>query len=268
MNTNLFLKEMKRNLKDFLIAGFVIISLLLMTMGMYSSMKENMAMISELYSKMPKFLLEAINFQPDQWTSILGFYLTYFIYYIPLMASVFSIYLGTKILSKEEQNKTAEFLLSRPVTREQIISSKLLVLSFYILGINILAFLTGMISCGIISDWKINIHSLIVLHTYGFLLCLFFGVLGFFITVLMKRAKAIIGTGIIIVMGSYFFDMIIRISDVFNFLLYLTPFKYLDLKIVTQDYDFEAWRLIVFIGSSGILILLSFVFYRRKDILI
>ena len=268
MNKNLILKEMKRNLKDFLTGSLIIISLLLMTMGMYSSMEENMALISELYSKMPKFLLEAINFRQDQWTSILGFYLTYFVYYIPLMGSVFSIYLGTKILSNEEQNKTAEFLLSRPLTREQIISSKLLVLSFYILVINILAFLAGMISCGIISDWEINIHSLIVLHTYGFLLCLFFGVLGFFITVLMKRAKAIIGTGIILVMGLYFFDMIIRISNNFKFLLYLTPFKYLDLRILTQNYDFEAWRLIVFIGSSGILIFLSFMFYRRKDILI
>ena len=268
MNINLFCKELKRSHKDFLIGSFVIILFILMTMGMYSTMEDNMAAISDLYSKIPKFLQEAMNFRQDQWTSILGFYLTYFVYYIPLMGSVFSIYLGIKLLSKEEQNKTAEFLLSRPLTRDQIISSKLLVLGFYIFGINILAFLTGMICCGIITDWAINIYSLFVLHTYGFLLCIFFGVLGFFITVLMKRAKAIIGTGIIIVMSSYFFDMIIRISDNFKFLLYLTPFKYLDLNILTQNYDFEAWRLLVFIGSSGLLVFLSFMFYRRKDILI
>ena len=123
-------------------------------------------------------------------------------------------------------------------------------------------------SCGIVSDWNIKIASLAILHTYGVLMCIFFGVLGFFITVLMKRAKAIVGIGIGIVLGSYLFDMTVRISDRVQFLLYLTPFKYLDLNILSEDYGFAAWRLLFFFGASGILIISSYLFYRKKDILI
>jgi hypothetical protein len=131
-----------------------------------------------------------------------------------------------------------------------------------------LAFLTGFLGSGIVSDWNFNIISLIILHTYGLLICLFFGLLGFFITVIMKRAKAITGVGIGIVLGTYFFDVMIRVFGKFQFLLYLTPFKYLNLEAHSPGYGFDAWRLIYFAGTSGLLIILSYLFYRRKDILV
>jgi hypothetical protein len=60
----------------------------------------------------------------------------------------------------------------------------------------------------------------------------------------------------------------IRVFGKVQFLLYLTPFKYIDLEAHAPNYSFEAWRLIYFIGISGMLIMLSYVFYRRKDILV
>jgi ABC-2 type transport system permease protein len=159
-------------------------------------------------------------------------------------------------------------LLSRPLSRNQIISSKLFTFLIHILGINLLAFFTGLFGSGIVSDWEFNIISLVILHTYGLLICFLFGLAGFFITVVMKRAKAITGIGIGIVLGSYIFDVMIRVFGELQFLLYLTPFKYINLEAHTPNYGFDAWRLIYFIGFSGLLIILSYLFYRRKDILV
>ncbi len=131
-----------------------------------------------------------------------------------------------------------------------------------------MAFLTGLFGSGIVSDWEFNLNSLIILHTYGYLVCLFFGLLGFFITVVMKRAKAIKGIGIGIVLGTYFYDVMIRVFGEIQFLLYLTPFKYINLDAHSPDYGFDAWRLIYLIGISGLMIILSYVYYRRKDILV
>ncbi len=268
MNLKLFLKELKNNLKGTVITSLVVVLYTAFSFLIYASMKENISKVTDFYYIMPESFRVAFNFHIDQWDNVLGFYVTYFVYYVPIIAGCYSIILGTKLLSKEEQNKTAEFLLSRPLSRIQIISSKLIAFFIHILGINLLAFLTGLFGCGIVSDWDFNLKSLIILHTYGCLMCLFFGILGFFITVLMKRAKAIIGIGIGIVLGTYFFDMMIRISDNVQFLLYLTPFKYMNLEAHSQDYGFDAWRLIFFLGASGILIILSYVFYKKKDILV
>ena len=268
MSLNLLLKELKRYLKGTIMISLSVAFYIGFSLGMYSIMQENMSKIYDLYSTIPESLRVAFNFHLNQWNRILGFYATYFVYYIPIMAGCYSIILGSKLLSKEEQNKTAEFLLSRPVSREQIVSSKLLTFLIHVLGINLFAFLVALISCGLVTDWDFNMVILIVLHTYGFLMCFLFGIVGFFITVLMRRAKAIAGIGIGIVLGTYFFDMMIRISNRFQFLLYLTPFKYVDIDVLSEDYGFDAWRLMFFLGTSGILIVLSYVFYKKKDILI
>ncbi|MBT8378638.1 MAG: ABC transporter permease, partial [Ignavibacteria bacterium] len=234
----------------------------------YSSLKENILKATDFYDIMPEYFQVAFNFNINQWDNVLGFYVTYFVYFVPIITGCYSIILGTRLLSKEEQNKTAEFLLSRPISRNQIISSKLFTFFVHILVINLLAFFTGLLGSGIVSDWDLNIKSLIILHTYGCMICLFFGLLGFFITVIMKRAKAITGIGIGIVLGTYFFDVMIRVFGEVQFLLYLTPFKYINLNAHSPDYGFDAWRLICFFCISGLLILLSYVFYRRKDILV
>jgi ABC-2 type transport system permease protein len=268
MNLNLFLKELKNNLKGTVITSLVVVLYTAFSLLIYSSMKENISKVTDFYYIMPESFQVAFNFHINQWDNVLGYYVTYFIYFVPIIAGCYSIILGTKLLSKEEQNKTAEFLLSRPLSRNQIISSKLLTFFVHILGINLLAFVTGVFGCGLVANWEFNLKSLTILHTYGLLICLLFGILGFFITVIMKRSKAITGIGIGIVLGTYFFDVMIRVFGEVQFLLYLTPFKYINLEAHSRDYGFDAWRLIYFIGTSVLLVFLSYVFYRRKDILV
>ena len=266
MNLNLFSKECKNQLKGTVITSLVVVLYTAFTFFIYASMKTIITQATDFYYTLPQSLQVALNF--SHWDTVLGYYVTYFVYFVPIIIGCYSIILGTKILSREEQNKTAEFLLSRPLSRNQIISSKLFAFFIHILGINLLAFITGLLGSGLVSDWEFNLKSLIILHTYGFLICLFFGILGFFITVVMKRAKAIVGIGIGIVLGTYFFDVMIRVFGEVQFLLYFTPFKYINLEAHSPDYGFDAWRLIYFIGISGLLISLSYVLYRRKDILV
>ena len=268
MSLNLLIKELRYNLKGTVITSLVVVLYTSFTFLIYASIKVNISKATDFYYIMPESFQVAFNFHLNQWDNVLGFYVTYFVYFIPIVTGCYSIILGTKLLSKEEQNKTAEFLLSRPLSRNHIISGKLSTFFIYILGINLLAFITGLFGSGIVSDWEFNLKSLIILHTYGYLICLFFGLLGFFITVVMKRAKAITGIGIGIVLGTYFFDVMIRVFGEVQFLLYLTPFKYINLDAHSPDYGFDAWRVIYFICISGLLIILSYVFYRRKDILV
>ena len=268
MNRNLLVKDLQRNFKSFLGGSFAVLLFIGITIGIYSSMKESITMITDLYATLPKSIMEALHFQEDQWNTILGFYATYFVYYVPLMGGIYAYYLSGRLLALEEQNKTAEFLLSRPLSRNAVVASKLLVYTIYITGFNVLVYVMGLLSCGFASDWDYSILNLTILHTYGLMFCLFIGYLGFFIYVLMKKARSSLMIGIAIVMGSYVFDMMIRITDRVQFLSYFTPFKYLDIDTISPDYGLDVWRILVLLGASAVLIMLSFVRYRRKDILI
>ena len=52
---------------------------------------------------MPESFQVAFNFNINQWDNVLGFYVTYFVYFVPVITGCYSIILGTKLLSKEEQ---------------------------------------------------------------------------------------------------------------------------------------------------------------------
>jgi len=268
MNRNLLTKDLKRNFRTFLGWSFSAMIFIGITIGVYSSMRESMSMITDLYATLPASIMEALNFHENQWDTMLGFYETYFVYYTPLMGGIFAYYLGGRLLAIEEQNKTAEFLLSRPLSRNTIVATKLVVYLCYILGFNIIVYLMALISCGLASDWDYSIMNFSILHLYGVFFCLFIGYLGFLISVMMKKAGSSLMIGIGIVMGSYVLDMVLRITDKVPFLSYLTPFKYININAVSPDYKLEVWRILVLIGASAILITMSFIRYRRKDILI
>jgi ABC-2 type transport system permease protein len=268
MNSNLLHKDLKRNLKSFLGGTFSVVAFIGITIGVYSTMIDSMDMISNLYSTLPDTIMEALNFREGQWNTMLGFYATYFVYYIPIMGGIYAYYLGSRILAVEEQYRTAEFLISRPLSRGSIIFTRLVICFIYVVGFNITVYITGLISCGLASGWEYSILNFTILHLYGLTFCLFIGFLGFFISVFMKKAKSSLMAGIGIIMGSYLFDMIIRITDKVQFLAYLTPFKYMNMDAISPGYGLEAWRVLILFGLSGILIFLSFAGYRRKDILI
>ncbi|MFQ5604592.1 MAG: ABC transporter permease subunit [bacterium] len=268
MSWNLFIKELRDHLKGSVILSAGVALYVVFSLNIYSAMTKNIEKVTDLYSAIPETMRIAFNLDLNKWSNILGFYVTYFIYYVPIVVGCYAIIVAMKSISKEEQNRTAEFLLSRPLSRDQIVASKLLSLLVHLLGINVIVYLVALISCNLFAKGNFDIAALTILHTYGFLVCILFGVLGFFITVIMKRAKAVIGIGIGIVLGAYLFDMMFRISDRWPALLYFTPFKYMNLEVLAPDYGFDLWRLMVLFGISGGLIFLSFLFYRKKNILI
>jgi ABC-2 type transport system permease protein len=266
MNKILFFKELKRGLSGFLIGTAIVVFYQIMTLSIKSTMGAQMDQMLGIFETMPDYFMKALNFDVDTWKSVLGFYSTYFVFYIPLIAGGFSIAWGLKILSKEEYHKTAEFLLTRPISRSQVLSSKLAVLIIFILGVNFLSYVAGLVGCTIVSDVPFNVATLTILHLYGLAACLFFGALGLFISVLIKRGRASVGIGIGIVAGSYLFDMILKVYGKADYLLYLTPFKYINLNVTNPVYPLEAWRLLIPLGASLVLIICTYLIYRRKDI--
>lgn len=268
MNGQLYLKELKREFKNFFIGTAIVVIYIALTMVIFSSMETNIESVTEIWATLPESFQTALNFGDDSWNTITGFYTTYFVFYIPLIAGGFAVVWGLKMLAKEEQHKTAEFLLTKPISRNRILTSKLGVILTYVLAMNLLGYASGIISCLVVDPDTADISVISILHLYGLFTCLFFVALGLFISTLMKRSRTLVGMGIGIVLGMYLFDMILKISNKAEFLLYLTPFKYLDLNVNAPGYHLEGWRILIPLSVSILLVMVSYLSYRKRDILI
>ena len=267
MNKNLFLKEMKRNAIS-LIVWMIVISLLIsITMSVYRTFIENQSKIIGMMSLIPKGALQfkgISNF--NDLLSVLGFYAANNVIYMMVLGSIFSIVLSSNILLKEEYNKTAEFLLTRPLTRSEIFLSKLAVVSFYVILLNVVTALAGFICIELVKKGSFNIKAFLILTLYTLLLNLLFAAAGLFISTLVKRAKPVTTFSIGLVLIFYFIYSLSKITESAAKIGFLSPFKYVNVDVINPAYRLDVINLCFFIGTSLLLTTLSFILYRRRDI--
>ncbi len=267
MNRNLFFKELSRNLVSLVIWTAAITFLISVTMSVYPTFYTNQTKILGFFNLVPKTALQfkGISNFSDLF-SVLGFYAANNVIYMMVLGSIFAIVLSSNILLKEEYNKTAEYLLTRPVTRSEIFISKLMVVLLQVFVLNLVTSIAGYTGMEIVKKDPFNIRAFLVLSVYTFLLNLLFGAAGLFISVLVKRAKPITTFSIGLVLILYFIHTIARITEGASKIGYISPFRYVDLNVLAAGYRLDPWKLLYFTGISLFLGILAYRLYLRKDI--
>lgn len=264
---NLYAKEMKRNLKLFLVWLIFTSALILLTLSMVPTMTASVDKLSGFLDAYPESFRKAFGLDVESWSSVLGIYVTYFVFYNLVMGGIFSIFLATGILAKEENRKTADFLLSRPICRGEVVGGKLLAYLSYLILFNLGLTLVGFIGMELFKQSPYESGPYFILCTYGFLLTLLFGAIGLFTSILAKRGRSTMGAGIGAVLGGYFIDALSKAVEKAEKFGYISPFRFVDIDVLAPDYGFVWWRLLYFLGLTTLFFGMTFAVYRRKDIL-
>jgi ABC-2 type transport system permease protein len=272
INTNLYRTELKRY-RNSLIGWSISLSIFnILGMSFYPLlMQEDMLKQITAFLENPfmKNMMTAFGASIDIWTNVLGFYSTRNAMFIMLIGSLYSILLAGKILAREEQEKTAEFLLAKPVTRLEVVRSKLAVYLTHLMLFNIVIMLIGFLTLEIFKgDSHYSLKAFFIHWFYALLLMLTFGAIGLFLSLLIKRGRPITNQSIVIIVGAYFIDMLSRVTPSADKFGYLSPFKFVDAGVLRIDYALVGWRVIYFLGISLVLISLTFILYKKKDILV
>jgi hypothetical protein len=162
--------------------------------------------------------------------------------------------------------KTAEYLLTRPITRSEIFVSKLSVVFMNVLILNLVTASAGFVLMELVRKGPFSISAFSVLVTYTFLLNILFGAIGLFLSTLMKRAKPITILGVGLVLILYFIYTLSKITVTAAKIGYLSPFRFANADVVNPAYSLGLLNLLYFVGISLLLTGLSYRIYLRKDI--
>jgi ABC-2 type transport system permease protein len=183
---------------------------------------------------------------------------------VVLLGGSYAGVLGSTILSKEEDDQTIEFLLSKPISRNQILLGKGMVVLTNLFLLNLSLFVTLIIMFSIIGDVKIGV---IALFSVGpFILQMIFASISFMMSVFMTKSRKVMSMALGLVVGLFFLDIIATVTDQLNFLKYFTPYEYVNAVAIVNEKTIEIAYLLI---SIGIIVISSFVtwyFYNRKDI--
>ena len=148
--------ELKQNRTSFWIWTAVISFMIGVCVFIYPEMKGEMESISDVFSDMGNFSaafgMDQINFG-----TLLGYYSIECGNVLGMGGAFFAAICGAGVLAKEEKERTAEFLLTHPVSRIKIITEKLIAVMLQIVVLNVIVFAVvtaGMAAIGETIPWE------------------------------------------------------------------------------------------------------------------
>lgn len=171
--------------------------------------------------------------------------------------------MGTSALSNEEKDKTAEFLLSHPLSRSKVVLEKLLSILVEIIILNLIVISFSLLGILFI-DISVNRYLLWMLFLSYFIMEIEIAGITLGISAFIKNSG--VGLGLGFATSLYFLHIISNLTDKGKFLKYLTPFGYTEGSYIIDHGHLNVEYLIPGICFCLIGIGLAFLKYSRKDI--
>lgn len=258
----IFKHELKQSAKAMGLWTACIAAFMAMCIFMFPSMRGEMDKVGEMFASMGGFSaafgLDRLNFG-----SMIGFYATECGNILGLGASMFAALAGVSSLSKEENDHTAEFLLTLPVSRSSVIGAKVLSLIVQICVLNIVCTLIAMASIWAIGE-TVEWNTLILLNLSYLLVHIELGCIGVAISSFCTRTNA--GVGIAMAVVLYFVNIVANISPDAKALKYITPFAYAEGADIIEKANLDWCLAGIGIALSVVSICIAFARYSSRDI--
>lgn len=254
--------ELRQGRISFLIWTASVGFLLAVCVFLFPEMKGQMEDVGDVFSSMGSFS-DAFGMDRLNFGTLLGFYAIECGNVLGLGGAFFAALCGAGILSKEEKDRTAEFLLTHPVSRARIVTEKLASVYAQIIAMNLVIYGISLGSIAAIGEsvpWK----ELNLLHLAYFLLQAELAGICFGISAFVRRGSAGIGLGI--AAGMYFLNLVANIAQAAEFLKYVTPFGYAEGADIIEKGCLDGTLVAIGLAFGAIGIGAAYGKYCRKDI--
>ncbi len=258
----IFKQEIKSQRLSITIWSLTIGLLVAACVMMYPDMKSQMDGVNEMFSSMGSFT-SAFGMDQLNFGTLVGFYAVEGGNMLGIGGAFFAAIIGISALMKEEKERTAEFLLTHPVSRTKVITEKLLSTYAIIIILNIVVLACSVASILII-DEELFLKELMLFHTAYLLMQFEIAGICFGISAFVKKAGIGVGIGIAGLM--YLLNIVANISDDAKFLKYISAFGYTESSDIINNQEISVEYLIPGMIFMIVGIILAYVKYSKKDI--
>ncbi len=262
----MFKRELKINLKSFIIWTSILIGLFLVVFLIYPSIinSANMEMIDEMMKIFPEEMLKAFNMDISTIDSAFGWLKTEGFVFVLLITGVYSGILGSNILLKEESDKTIEYLNSVPVTRKNIVLNKILCGLFYIILMIVIIGIFNFIGLSLSGEFDRKSYILLSITPLFSSIVIF--AICLFLSTFTHKTKKTLGISLGIVFVSYFLNVISEIGESTEFLKYISIFTLADIRNVILNVSINPILVVLAICITVIFMILTMICYEKKEL--
>ncbi|QMS85661.1 ABC transporter permease [Candidatus Xianfuyuplasma coldseepsis] len=258
--------EFKRNFKSLLMWCGIVGGLAALMLAMFPAFKDAFSQLEELLSVYPEAFLEAFGMGEGGlvmseiygWFGVEGYLFTM------LIGGSYAGILGGSILSKEEDDKTIEFLLAKPISRDHIVFGKAIVVVINLTILN--AFISIILLIAFSIFGTLDVAKWLLFSFAPLLAQLIFASISFLVSIFITKSRQVISVSLGVVIGMYVVDLISKLTDQAENLKYITPYEYVNAVTIVNEKKIEPLYLLISVLVIAVTIIASWQLYKKKDI--
>lgn len=260
---NIFFHELKSYRKSVITWAISMAATAALFILLYQAISADIGAFTKVLESVPEVLRNALGFLVDSLSTLPGFYSSIFTYLL-LCGAIQAMNLGVSIVSKEVSAKTADFLLTKPVSRATILNAKLLATLVSLVATNLI-FLAVTVPVALSQDPGTNMTLFLMISATLFFVQLMFASLGILVAVVTRKIKSVVAVSLPTAFGFFIVGMLGSVIGE-KAIRYFTPFKYFDLAYILAHSSYEVSYLVVGAFLIVAAIAMSYLIYVRKDI--
>ena len=261
---NIFKLEFKKKFKSMLIWTACILAWALIVVMFIPTLVEQGQNFADILENMGTFG-DVFNIDASTFSTVLGIIGMYF----GMLLLVFGIQAanyGFGLVTIEESELTADFLITKPVKRSTIITYKVLA-SLAILLITNILYVVSVYSLvlAVSSDYPVDNTALFLVLSSAFFVQLFFFGVGLLISLFLKKVKSVTPFSMGLVFSMFILSTFARTFEI-KFLEYINPFSYFETATIAAEAKFNIPYFIINLFVFFVSIAASYILYQKRDI--
>ncbi|SHH73325.1 ABC transporter permease subunit [Clostridium grantii] len=263
---NIFKYEMKMYGKSIIIWSLSMIGLIVMYMLFFSAFAADAALMDKILENYPPELLKAFGMDGSlSLSTVLGYFSFVFVF-VQLCVAIQSSNYGFHLLSVEESELTADFLMSKPVSRTKIFMSKFFAAFTSLTITNFFIWLGSFGAIMLFTDGaEYNGEYLIKLLLTTFLFQLFFLSVGMFISMCVKKVRSVLSYSMALSFGLYILNSLRSIIGG-EILGLISPFYHFEPATILASGEYDFMLVGINVGIIVISIIGSYILYLKRNI--
>ena len=262
---NIFKHELRMSSRSVITWSVSLAVLMFVFMSLFSGIAIDAELMNEMMSEFPEELLIAFGMTGMDWSSVVGFYGFVFLFCQICLAIQAANY-GFSLVSVEERELTADFLLAKPVGRTKILTSKLLSALTGLTITNIVVWISSFVFLDMYRGGKTyEARPVLLLLSSIVVFQLFFLSVGMLISLLVKRVRSVTPFSMALAFGMY-------VLSAFGGMLgedkleIITPFKHFEPNYIISNAAYDTPLVLLSVSIILISVAGSYVLYSKRDI--
>jgi ABC-2 type transport system permease protein len=265
MSATIYKHEFRSRLRSVVVWSLALMFLVVFFFFMFPVFADQAALMNEMMANFPAELRAAFGMDNMDLSTVLGFYSFIFLF-VQLCLAIQASNYGFGLVSIEESELTADFLLSKPVSRRQVLTSKLLAALTSLTLTNMAVWVSSFAAILFLSgEHEYEPRTLLLLLLSITIFQLFFLSVGLVVSLLVKRVRSVTPYALGLGFGAY---VLSAFSGVFGevTLELITPFKHFDATYIVRYGAYDTPLVLLNVAVTLVSLAASYWLYIRRDI--